>query len=450
MGKRDEGPFKVHTHIQIAAIIVAAFFILVLANIYLAQLDGHNLKAASNNAISNLVDESTRKTAPIQKSRSFNLFYVSPAAQIRLNAPVFTLFKPNTQKKAEPKAVIKPKAFAPIALSKLVAPQPIVQSLPTITTPAVTPKPVSDTSSTLLAPKKIEDIINAIPTYDIAKSDPRKAVVQILCKITEGNTIKNISSSGIIISDTGLILTNAHVAIHPFLDQYTNKPIICSILAGYPTSFSQTVSLIYISPEWTARHPGEIHGSLGQDTGEGDFAILKTSPPSTQSGLQKIPLRIPDHTLVFAGNTSGANSNINNIFTNQQIKIIAYPITGNSSALPQKEELLRIESIYGFSGGETELIETSVSSVGKSGASGGALIDDQKYLVGIVANIVSATQSGSMSQNTKVHGISLDHIDHKLRAQTGMSLYSILNTDGSSLKQYFENNYAGRVKGNLN
>lgn len=387
---------------------------------------------------SKLTDSIYPKSNSLNKSSSIlqskvskrnNLYLIQPFSLLKLEAPLY-------------RSILSIVTF------------PHTTSTPTtgIKPEIIIPKPVTETKKSITrSPTSIDVIINSIPTYESIQSDPEKSVVNILCRIYEGKSIKNISSSGVLISNNGIILTNAHVAIHPFLEKYGHKNISCIAKNGSPATGTTPVEFIYISPKWTFLHKGEINGVLSQDSGEHDFAILKISPGNVPN-IQKIPIRNPESLLNFAINNQ---NDLNKLSVGQSIRVFGYPIDTNQLSPLKLVDQVSITNLYSFAGNQSshELIETTASKVGKSGASGGPIVDEYNYLIGIIANVIPVSGSYSASAGSnKIHGISIDYINNALKNETGLSLFDIISGDIAKVTQLstiFENDSLNQVRSNL-
>jgi len=438
-------------------IAVLAILLLSLTSNFLESPIGYKLKMASDHGLISFaaahkaIEKLTSNPDPVRKN---NLYLILPEKQVFLNAPSYTAIDINKVSKNISQKITSTFDFVIEEAKKTVDSvagfiTPTVQS--TIQeTKSSTPKiPESKT------PETVEKIINEIPTFTSLQTQPNRAIVNILCKIQQGKTIKNISSSGVLISNNGIILTNAHVAIHPFLQKYADPTISCTARNGSPASGSTPVEFIYMSPSWTYRHTGEINGSLSQDSGENDFALLKINPKGLNN-LEKIPVRTMSTILNFG---SANTSNINSISRSKEIWALSYPINLSLSSPNLLKESLTIQDYFGFraSGMSTgfDLIETSRSGTAKSGSSGGALIDNQNYLIGIIANIVSLspTQSNQSAQtvsNIHIRALNTEYIDKELQTETGISLSEAMHLGNTkSITEIFDSKYLPTVKNNL-
>ncbi len=368
---------------------------------------------------------------------SFSIYKLGQFASVAKSTSESSLRKNNL---FNAKALPELKLFAPSL-------QPI-NPAKAMTTPSIIPVVINPIS--IPTPKPT---INRLTSQFSGKNNnPSSAVVNIICSITEGKNIKQISSSGVLISSSGLILTNAHVGIHPFISAYVNQNTSCKIRTGSPALTNHAMSFIFISPTWTARHKGEISGIVSIDSGKADIAILKAT--------------LPEDILKFASpisirNTSGINplyifekdsSTVSfspDLAVGNSVTAIGYPITSLSSAsLTKKQNQLSIRDMFGFgdiNGTKHDLIETSASTIGKNGSSGGALVDSNNYLIAILANVMPT----SNPDQTYIRAISLDHINTSLLEQTGIGLHSLIDSDGNGLKEVFESKYLKSVKSDL-
>jgi hypothetical protein len=353
-------------------------------------------------------------------SKRNNVFKVKALKELKLFAPILQPINPFTTKTTATNVITTP-AIIPIVINPI--------SIPT-------PKPTTNPLASQFSSKN---------------NNPSSAVVNILCSIPQGNMIKQISSSGVLISSTGLILTNAHVGIHPFISAYGNQSMSCKIRSGSPALTNHALSFIFISPNWTARHKGETSGIVGIDSGNADFAILKATLP-TDILKFATPISIRNTggiNPLYIFSKDGADISFSpDLSIGQSVTAIGYPITSsNSGALTKKQDQLSIRDLFGFSSGvdQQDLIETSASTIGKNGSSGGAIVDTSSYLIALIANVIPT----SSPDQTYIRAISLDHINTSLLDQAGISLHNLIDSDGSNLKQIFESRHLGSVKSDL-
>lgn len=114
----------------------------------------------------------------------------------------------------------------------------------------------------------------ALDTEEVnAKS--RKSIINIFCTTKTGGDFKPISGSGIVISESGIILTNAHVAQYLLLKDYRVKDFIsCIGRIGSPAIPEYELKPIYLPESWLKENAPKIKEESPTGTGENDYAFL--------------------------------------------------------------------------------------------------------------------------------------------------------------------------------
>jgi hypothetical protein len=99
------------------------------------------------------------------------------------------------------------------------------------------------------------------------------AVVNIL-RIGSGD-IRSGTASGVVVSPTGLVLANAHVAQYMLLGQESDANVKCTLRTGAPATNTYKARVIYIPPQWIAINAIQIKDREQYGTGDYDYAILQ-------------------------------------------------------------------------------------------------------------------------------------------------------------------------------
>src|SRR3989338_1058361 len=106
----------------------------------------------------------------------------------------------------------------------------------------------------------------------------RLALINIICTTKNGSYYKPISGSGVIISEQGMILTNAHLGQYLLLENNTENGLIeCLVRTGSPAYPKYKAALVYLPPAWVKENKNNLSDSDPLGTGENDFALLKIS-----------------------------------------------------------------------------------------------------------------------------------------------------------------------------
>ena len=232
------------------------------------------------------------------------------------------------------------------------------------------------------------------------------AVINIVCLEKNGNTLSIAVGSGVIISATGTIITNGHVAQHILKQE--SELVDCEVKHPQHPTMRYRVAVVHIPDMW--RGGGLLNESRG--TGENDFAFLKVVGPAPNGIL---PRSFPFINL----QTSERALTIGNA-----ILLSGYPAqqTGNierDTNAPQVRGESSIQNVFTFSDDSIDIISSGVSPVARQGSSGGAVVDNES-LIGIIVT-TNTTESGEMYLN----GLTLNYIQRELRNQ-GLSLDSFI------------------------
>jgi len=269
----------------------------------------------------------------------------------------------------------------------------ITPTLENPVTPTANPVSKSTTSS------QAETI--AQPKRAAIGDSPRDAVLNVICLERDGRSLSLTTGSAVIISKSGYVLTNAHVA--QFMLNQNQSNIDCELKHSEHSSMNFRATVQYIPDEWKSGS----RKKTTTGTGEHDYAILKIVGPGPGGiMLSQFPFISPQ-------------TNDKYIEVGNDILLIAYPgkNTGNfdiDGSLPIVSDISFIQDVFTFGTTSADVFSSGVSPVAKQGSSGGAVIDEGK-LLGIIVT-TNQTPTG-----TVLNAISLDYIDRSLK-EAGLSL----------------------------
>ena len=326
-------------------------------------------------------------------------------------------------------------------------------SLPASTTPIVKEKTISTTTQKIIFDKKksvipppiskpevsipiqpIEPPVEVVKPINFSELNEkvRTAIVNIICTSKTGGLFKPISGSGVLIDKRGVILTNAHIGQYLLLKNYMTPDFLtCTIRTGSPAYPRYIADLLYISPRWINEHASDITAQEPLGTGQYDYALLLIT---RAVGDNSLPASFPF--LPF-------DSTKNSYEKGAPIVLASYP-AGFLGGINIQQNLYitssvgTIDNVFTFKENTFDLFSISGSVVAQKGASGGAIVNSNGRLIGLIATATDANTTGERS----LQAITIDHIENSLNEEMGMDLESFMGNNLQEQLQSFQNTLA--------
>lgn len=370
---------------------------------YYAPLKVHSIDPikATTQAISIALQNSSGLLASVAgstvnfvKKESLNVFSIKPLTYIKIEAPTFS--------------------FLPHFFSN-----PIQKNPTSISNSSGLIDSLGQTSSPLASQKT---------------SKPEDSVVNIFCSQKIGTLRRTITGSGILINKDGTVLTNAHVAQFPLLSE-KNPNVVCLARYGNPANGALGVKVAFISPDWVTQYGKNINTEGVAQTGKSDFALLKLDLSTLGSGKTLSPV------------------SIQRILPSQTDKIysLSYPAdilgtNGVNSALSRQKEQLGINRFYSVGITPNDVIETSASTAGQKGSSGGGILNENGEIIGTI----TTTANSSIPTKKLIRAMTIEHTDFELVRFSNISLSQVSQYGSQDLKQVFDTKYREYLTSLLN
>lgn len=285
---------------------------------------------------------------------------------------------------------------------------------------------------TPIAPITIAEIPKTeVIEFDVINEKARSALVNILCS-TKTGSLNPLSGSGVFIDSKGIILTNAHIGQYFLLPQYVE----CVIRTGSPAYPEYKAKLLYISSEWMNENATQINEQNPMGTGENDYALLLI----TERIASTDPLPLFPFLNIFFGDVT----------TNEYILATSYPagFLGGSAILQNLyavSSVTNIQEVFTFKQNTVDLFSIGGTVVSQKGSSGGAAVNKDGLLAGLIVTATFADQTADRD----LRAISLNHINRSLIKETGRDLKDLLQSDLAAELQKFESEQFPTLKQNL-
>lgn len=284
----------------------------------------------------------------------------------------------------------------------------------------------------------VETVKEVLPTQTVFESNKtefnvRDVVVNILCMEKTSAYTRLSTGSGVIISSSGLILTNAHVTF-PFLksSQFGNSTYSCSVRRENIPNFGYGAELVYYPVDWLKDNIEIIKDPSPIGTGENDYSLLQITgslgPSPKNSSFTHASTNVSlsdlkkDISVTAAGYPS-SNSGVFEIDTKPGLKVAQTKIT----------------DFFTFHSKSFDVLQTGVNDVAHRGSSGGGIFN-QDNLYGIVVT------TNSNSQGSYINALTLPYIKKDFETDTGVSFDTFVGSSVESLRNNFNSSNKQKVK----
>jgi hypothetical protein len=254
--------------------------------------------------------------------------------------------------------------------------------------------------------------------------DVRDVVVNVLCLEKTSSYTKMSSGSGVIISESGLVITNAHVA-YPFLQtkQFDDTTYSCSVRRENIPNFGYNAELVYYPIDWLKENGEVIKGPSPVGTGENDYALIllttplgpgPVSPDFSPASLEVRPLDLLDNLSVTIAGYPSLNSGVFEVDTNPGLKIAD----------------TQVREYFTFGTRSLDVLQTGENVVARRGSSGGGVFSGST-LYGL---IVTTNQGES---GTYANALTLPYIKRDFAADTGIEFDEFISRPVEAIKSSF-------------
>ncbi len=283
--------------------------------------------------------------------------------------------------------------------------------------------------------EKAKDIVPTTLVYNEEKTtfSVKDVVVNILCLEKTSSYTRLSSGSGVIISPSGIVLTNAHVT-YPFLrtSQFDSSTYSCSIRRENIPNYGYNAELVYYPSDWLSKNKEVIKEASPVGTGEDDYALLQiTSPLGPTPKASNFPYAstqivagdLKENTNITVAGYPGSNSGVFEIDTKPGLKV------ANT----------KISDFFTFASRSYDVLQTGVNEVAHRGSSGGGVFNSN-VLYGIVVT------TNSNSQGSYINALTLPYIKRDFKSDTDFDFDEYVNSSFGTLKGRFNSLYKEKIK----
>lgn len=297
----------------------------------------------------------------------------------------------------------------------------------------------SVTDVQLKTQETVEKIVNVpkIETTDsgiaLKKNLIEDVVVNIVCVNKNSNIISLSTGSGVLVSSSGLVLTNSHVANAFLFNDKTSKNYKnCTVRRENIPTYGFEAELVYLPDDWLRENKSFFNSDAPRGSGENDYSLIaitkNTNPALSVPTFEYIPVLkdespIDKNLNITVAAYPGVNTGIFEVDSNAELKVVSSSV----------------KDLITFGSNTVDLVSTEPNSVAKRGSSGGGLFWSEK-LLGII------TTTNSDSSGHYINAITSPYIIRDFNKDTGKDFESFIFSNKNSLISDFKNNKEGYLK----
>ncbi len=278
----------------------------------------------------------------------------------------------------------------------------------------------------------VENIVNTpvLKTTEkgvaLDRSLEEDVVVNIVCVNRSNNAISILTGSGVVVSPSGIILTNSHVA-NAFLFNEKNKSSFkdCTVRRENIPTYGFNAELVYLPEDWLKENLHFFNEADPRGSGENDYALLAIT-----SNTNPV-LSLPD-SFEYVDLVTSENS----INKNLDIVVAAYPglnsgvFSIDSNARFKKADSY-IDDLITFKKSTIDVVATGPNPVAKRGSSGGGVFLQNKLL-----GIVSTTDVSD--KGMFINAITMPYIIRDFGEDKKTSFQDFIRSDKNTLISNFK------------